>query len=132
MKAILQKLLSATLACAAFYCALAMFTQAMLGGETPEEITRDRIYVWAFFLIAGWFAMTAVHLWNRSAIDSSRTSARRLFLFPLGHLSLTAGLYFFDYHQTTSLSPQHLGFAIVLAVAGIAMFLAAIKKQKPQ
>jgi hypothetical protein len=45
------------------YLVLAMFTQGMLGGVSPEEIWWDRVYAWwGDFLAAGWLMMAAIYL----------------------------------------------------------------------
>jgi hypothetical protein len=111
----LLKLLSLASAFGAFYCLLAMFTQGMLGGASPAEVWRDRIYAWAFFLVAGWLAMAAIFLWRR-ANGYRRSSTTRLFVIPFGYLLLTGSLYFFDFSRAAPKSPQYMMIAAVLVL----------------
>jgi hypothetical protein len=83
---------------------LAMLTQAMLTGTSPEAVWRSRVYLWwVDFLLAGWLLLASVYLVRKSRrleqaeISQPSKSVQRVVLFPLGHLLLTACLYFADY-----------------------------------
>lgn len=126
----------------AVYAVLAMFTQAMLGGASAQEIWWDRIYAWwVDFLATGWLLMLAIYLWRRStrnpsAETPSRTrSAWRVALFPLAHMLLTGCLYFADFgsyvadypgeQERGSTPATYFGVATLLAVGAAAVFWCA-------
>ena len=115
---------------AAAYLVLAMFTQAMLGGSSAEEIWWDRVYTWLEFLVAGWLSMTAVYLSRRArdlmgGAGIQNRSLWRLLLFPMGHALLAGCLYFADFatylvdqgRSARSLSYQALAVGFVAAAA---------------
>lgn len=120
------------------YLVLAMFTQGMLGGASPEEIWWDRIYAWwVDFLAAGWLMMAAVYLGrksrrliNPSGSPSSAKSSWRVVLFPAGHILLTGCLYFADFaaylvNQTSSeasRSTSYFALSLALVAASAAVF----------
>ena len=92
--------LAAIAALGSLYAILAMFTQGMLGGVSPQEVWWDRIYAWWLdFLAAGLLLMLAIYLWRRARrIEQQSSRAKwRVVILPLGHLLLTGCLYFADF-----------------------------------
>lgn len=137
--------LAVVAALGSLYAILAMFTQAMLGGYSPQEVWWDRVYAWwVDFLAAGLLAMLAVYFWRKSRrsdapLTAERRSrmARRLVLFPLAHVFLTTCLYFADFgsHLRRGLAPAegsargtvYLGIAVACGAAAFATFRSAHK-----
>lgn len=120
------------------YLVLAMFTQGMLGGASPEEIWWDRVYAWwVDFLAAGWLMMAAIYLGRKSrrlikpnASSSGVESSWRVVLFPAGHVLLTGCLYFADFAvylvnqagSEASRSTFYFALSLALVVASGAVF----------
>lgn len=123
------------------YLVLAMLTQGMLGGASPEEVWWDRIYAWwVDFLAAGWLMMFAIYLGRkyRSLISpsisvGSKRASWRVVLFPAGHVLLTGCLYFADLaaylmnRETSEANRSIFYFALslVLVAASAAIFWCA-------
>ena len=120
------------------YLVLAMFTQGMLGGVSPEEIWWDRVYAWwVDFLAAGWLMMAAIYLGKKSRSLTGRISSPRaarsvwrVVLFPVGHILLTGCLYFADFASylvdqsgaEASRSTFYFVLSLVLVAASVAVF----------
>lgn len=120
------------------YLVLAMLTQGMLGGASPEEIWWDRVYAWwVDFLAAGWLMMAAIYLGRKSrrlinpnVSRGGKKSSWRVMLFPVGHVLLTGCLYFADFaaylmNQASSeanRSTSYFALSLALVAASAAVF----------
>jgi hypothetical protein len=145
-KQLLLRGCAVTAALLSLYAVLAMFTQAMLGGHSAGQIWWDRLYAWwVDFLAAGLLALLAVYLWRRSQRAPGITSRRpglapRVILFPLGHVFLTACLYFGDFASYLRNSGNsgdqsfratlYVGISVVCAAVSVATFWSAYKIRK--